>query len=94
MSDADDEPPLAGDHHSWRRVVEHGQLSGFPEGVIVGAIRANYRRAGVDQLAPATQDLPVLVVVDALRGGRRIERRCLGREGCASDAEQGSGELG
>lgn len=49
MSDADDEPPLPGDHQSWRRILEHGQLSGFPEGVIVGAIRANYRRAGVDQ---------------------------------------------
>ena len=49
MSDADDEPPLLGDHQSWRRVVEHGQLSRFPEGVIVGAIRANYRRRGVDQ---------------------------------------------
>lgn len=49
MSDADDEPPLPDDHQSWRQVVEHGQLSGFREGVIVGAIRANYRRAGVDQ---------------------------------------------
>lgn len=49
MSDADDEPPLPGDHQSWRRVVDHGQLSGLPEGVIVGAIRANYRRSGVDQ---------------------------------------------
>jgi RNA polymerase sigma factor (sigma-70 family) len=49
MSDADDEPPLPGDHHTWRRIVEQGQLARFREGVIVGAIRANYRRKGVDQ---------------------------------------------
>ncbi|WP_161774410.1 hypothetical protein [Sphingobium sp. Ant17] len=49
MSDADDEPPLPGDHPTWRRIVEHGQLARFPEGIIVGAIRANYRRKGIDQ---------------------------------------------
>lgn len=46
---ADDEPPLFGDHNAWRRIVEQSQLSRFPEGVIVGAIRANYRRKDVDQ---------------------------------------------
>lgn len=50
MSDADDEPPLPDDHRTWRRIVEQGQLTRFTEGVIVGAIRANYRRAGVDQV--------------------------------------------
>jgi RNA polymerase sigma factor (sigma-70 family) len=49
MSDADDEPPLPSDHRTWRRIVEQGQLARFPEGVIVGAIRANYRRKDVDQ---------------------------------------------
>jgi len=49
MSDADDEPPLPSDHDTWRRIVEQGRLARFREGVIVGAIRANYRRAGVDQ---------------------------------------------
>jgi len=49
MSDADDEPPLPDDHCTWRRMVEQGQLTRFPEGIIVGAIRANYRRDGVDQ---------------------------------------------
>lgn len=49
MSDADDEPPLPDDHRTWRSVVERGQLARFPEGAIVGAIRANYRREGVDQ---------------------------------------------
>ena len=49
MSDAGDEPPLPDDHCTWRRIVEQGQLARFPEGVIVGAIRANYRRAGIEQ---------------------------------------------
>lgn len=49
MSDADEEPPLPEDHGTWRRIVEKGQLARFREGVIVGAIRANYRRKGVDQ---------------------------------------------
>jgi RNA polymerase sigma factor (sigma-70 family) len=49
MSDADDEPPLPGDHLTWQQIVEHGQLARFPEGIIVGAIRANYRRKGIDQ---------------------------------------------
>lgn len=50
MSDADDEPPLPDDHRTWRLIVEQGQLARFPEGVIVGAIRTNYRREGVDQV--------------------------------------------
>jgi DNA-directed RNA polymerase specialized sigma24 family protein len=50
MSDADDEPPLPDDHRTWQRIVDQGQLARFPEGVVVGAIRANYRRAGVEQL--------------------------------------------
>ena len=49
MGEADDEPPLPADHHTWRRIVEQGQQARFPEGVIVGAIRANHRRKGVDQ---------------------------------------------
>ena len=49
MSDADDEPPLPDDHRTWRRIVEQGELDRFPEGVIVGAIRTNNRRKGVDQ---------------------------------------------
>jgi RNA polymerase sigma factor (sigma-70 family) len=49
MSDADDEPPLPDDHRTWRRIVEQGELTRFPEGVIVGAIRTNNRRKGVDQ---------------------------------------------
>ena len=48
MSDADDEPPLPGDHRAWRRIVERGQLARFREGAIVGAIRENYRRRDVD----------------------------------------------
>ena len=49
MSDADDEPPLPDDHRTWRRIVQEGQLARFPEGVIVGAIRTNYRREGIEQ---------------------------------------------
>lgn len=49
MSDADDEPPLPDDHCNWRRIVEQEQLARFAEGVVVGAIRANNRRQGVDQ---------------------------------------------
>lgn len=49
MSDADDEPPLPVDHRTWQRIVEQAQLARFPEGVVVGAIRANYRRTDIDQ---------------------------------------------
>lgn len=48
MSDADDEPPLPGDHRTWQRIVDQGQLARFPEGMIVGAIRANFHRKDID----------------------------------------------